>query len=127
MRRTIMPVLAVLLAVSFLACGADHDNLPTAFECSPPPVPVDLSATVQSGEVLLAWGHADPGIVSEYRVYYFYEAYGMIEFIGSTTEMQYRDDDLVPNVEYCYVVSAVDTNGLEGYRTESLCAVPPID
>lgn len=120
-------IAAAVLTVAFLSCGTDHEGLPTSFEFTPPPVPVDVAASGLPGETLVTWGYGDPGIVGEYRVYYYYEDYGMIELVGTTTETLYHDEGLVPNVEYCYVVSAVDSNGLEGYRSETACATPTID
>ena len=36
--------------------------------------------------------------------------------------MSYEDTGLVGHVQYCYVVSAVDTFGMEGYRSGVECA-----
>lgn len=114
----------ILLMVLTTGCSKDHSDLPTGFIYDPPSVPTDLD--VEGGVELatLSWDFPSEEMdeISEFNIYYYYEVYGIQELIGTTTETSYVDSFLVGNLQYCYQVSAVDTTGLEGYRTEEECA-----
>ena len=62
------------------------------------------------------------GSIEEFRIYYYYEAYDLIELVGTSSTTNFNDTQLVGNLTYCYKVSAVDTTGLEGHRSETVCA-----
>ena len=113
---------AGLLAVS---CGKDHGTEPGPFEFDDPPVPVDLTVTSGPGSVTVEWSYpaGELGRVEEFRVYYWVEAFDAVELAGTTPTNSFVDSRLVGNLEYCYMVSAVDTSGMEGYRSGPECAV----
>jgi len=120
--RCIIIAATALLAVS---CGNDHGAEPEPFEFEDPPAPADLTVTPGPGSATIEWSYpaGDLGEVEEFRVYYWVEAFDAVELAGTTATTSYVDSRLVGNLEYCYMVSAVDTNGLEGYRTGPECAV----
>lgn len=115
---------AILLMVITAGCSKDHSDLPTGFIYDPPSVPTDLDVTGGAELASLSWDFPGEELdeISEFRIYYYYEYYGIQELIGTTTETSYVDSFLVGNLQYCYQVSAVDSTGLEGYRTEAECA-----
>ena len=118
-------ILALMLTIPFiLSCGEDHGSSPQAFKYEPPQTPSDFEAAGGTYEVTLTWSYPQeliPGI-REFRIYYYYDLYDMVEFVDTTTAMSFVDSDLIPNVTYCYKISAVDTTGLEGYRSGHECA-----
>jgi hypothetical protein len=112
------------IAALCISCGKDHRDLPTGFAYDPPPTPTNLVVT--GGEELstIRWSYPAPDRASirEFRVYEYFEAYDMIELINTTTDTVFVDSLLIGNLGYCYKVSAVDTSGFEGWRTEKACA-----
>lgn len=120
-------ICAAVAAVTLLllSCGEDHGTEPGAFEFADPPVPVDLTVTPGPGSATIEWSYpaGELGRVEEFRVYYWVEAFEAVELVGTTSAGSFVDSRLVGNLEYCYMVSAVDTNGFEGYRAGPECAV----
>lgn len=119
-----MLICAVLLTAVAAGCSKDHTDLPTGFIYDPPSTPTEFNVVGGAELAILSWDFPseEMGEISEFNIYYYYEVYGIQELIGTTTETSYVDSFLVGNLEYCYQVSAVDTTGLEGYRTEGECA-----
>ncbi len=115
-------ILFVLLAVS---CSKEHTNLPVGFKYDPPETPTDLRVTSEAENAILNWSYPEGMMdsVEEFRVYYYLQGYDLIELIATTTDTTFVDSMLIVNMEYCYKVSAVDTTGFEGYRTDSVCEV----
>ncbi len=122
MIRVLMSVAAMVIII-FASCGKDHEGLPTSFQYDPPPTPTNFEVTAGIESAHLSWSYPPEGFAAlrEFRVYYYYSLYDMLQLIGTTEETTYTDTLLIGNVEYCYVVSAVDTTGLEGWRTASTC------
>lgn len=121
--KGLLLVMVVSAAVLSVGCGEEHKDLPTSFMYDPPSVPLDLQVTGGNQQAVLTWDYPseEMGSIEEFRVYYYYEAYDLLELIGTTNSTNYTDTQLVGNLNYCYQVSAVDTSGLEGYRTEAEC------
>lgn len=123
MRSFAWCVLGVVAAL-YISCGKDHQDLPTGFAYDPPSTPTNLVVTGGAELSTIKWSF--PAIarasIREFRVYEYYEAYDMIELIGTTTDTVFVDSLLIGNLAYCYKVSAVDTSGFEGWRTGSVCA-----
>jgi hypothetical protein len=117
-------VSAALLCSS---CGTDHANLPTEFIYAAPPTPTNLAAAPAPERCALSWSYpaGSMSLVREFRVYQCYEAYGIVQLIGTTADTAFVDSLLVGNLYYCYTVSAVDTTGLEGWRADAVCAFVP--
>ena len=121
--KGLLLVMVVFVAFLSVGCSEEHKDLPTSFIYDPPSVPLDLQVTGGNQQAVLTWDYPseEMGSIEEFRVYYYYEAYGLLELIGTTNSTNYTDTQLVGNLNYCYRVSAVDTTGLEGYRTETVC------
>lgn len=123
MRNIAWCVLGAIAALC-ISCGKDHTDLPTGFAYDPPPTPSNLVVT--GGEELstIRWSYPAiaRGSIGEFRVYEYFESYDMIALVGTTTDTVFVDSLLIGNLGYCYKVSAVDTSGFEGWRTESVCA-----
>jgi len=123
MRLCSVCMLGVLMTL-LVSCGTDHENLPTAFEYTPPPTPTNFVVTGGGERSTLTWHYdADArAAIMEFKVYEYYPLYDMIDSIGTTTDTLYVDSLLVGNLSYCYKISAVDKTGLEGWRTGHECA-----
>ena len=116
----------VCLVSSFIilgACSKDHQDLPTSFVYDPPPTPTNFEVVGGNESAILTWSYPanEIGSLDEFRIYYHYEIYNMIELIGTTADTTFIDSLLVGNLYYCYQVSAVDTTGFEGWRTTTEC------
>mgnify|MGYP001825432171 CR=1 FL=1 len=126
MLKNITIALMVVAAGALVSCSNDHGTEPAPFDREAPSAPTGLAVTTPAAEqARLDWSYPveDMGSLEEFRVYYYFPAYDVVELAGTTTDLFYVDDQLVGNVEYCYKVSAVDTFGMEGWRTEEECAV----
>ena len=123
MKRIILMAVIFSGIVVAAGCTKDHSDLPTGFSYDPPPTPTDLSVVDEGEKAVVSWDYPPErmGSLEEFRIYYHYELYGMVELVGTTTETSYVDSFLVGNLYYCYCVSAVDTTGLEGWRTDVEC------
>ena len=118
-------ILAVVLGAALASCSNNHGTEPEPFNVEAPPTPTDLTVTPGTEEATLEWDYPPGSMDSleEFRVYYYFAAFDAVELVGTTTGLSYVDTKLVGNVEYCYRVSAVDTFGMEGWRTGEECAV----
>jgi hypothetical protein len=125
MLKNIAMALMAVAAAALVSCSNDHGTEPAPFDVTAPAAPTDLSVTPGQESAVIAWEYPPQsmGSIEEFRVYYYFPAYGALELAGTTTSLTYTDTKLVGNVEYCYKVSAVDTFGWEGWRTEEECAV----
>ena len=121
MKRAIVAAAVIGFLTCVNACK-DHTDLPSGFKYVPPPTPVNLQ--VEGGEEIatITWSYPEGSfdLLSEFRVYMSFN--NMVELIGTTTDTSYVDSFLVPNLYYCYEISAVDTTGFEGRRTAMECA-----
>ena len=124
MLKKITIALIVVAAGAFVSCSNNHGTEPAAFDVDAPQAPTDLSVTPGTEQATITWDYdGDMGALEEFRVYYYFSAFDVVELAGTTTSTTYSDTRLVGNVEYCYKVSAVDTFGMEGWRTDEDCAV----
>lgn len=125
MLKKIFLILTVVAMAAIISCSNDHGTEPAPFDVDAPTTPTDLSVTSGTEQATVAWDYPseDMETLEEFRVYYYFPAYNVVELAGTTTDLTYVDTKLVGNVEYCYKVSAVDTSGIEGYRTDEECAV----
>ncbi len=124
MIRVLKSVAAIVIII-IASCGKDHEGLPTSFEYVPPPTPTNFEVTAGVESAHLSWSYTAEGmaVLREFRIYYYYSMYDILELIDTSTDTAYTDSLLIGNVEYCYVVSAVDTTGLEGWRTAKRCVI----
>ena len=123
-----MKHLVIVIIVSAIAllsgCSKEHQDLPTSFAFDPPPTPTNFNVVGGPYQAVLTWDYPpeEMGALKEFRIYDYYDVYGVAELIGTTKETSFIVSQLVGNVIYCYRVSAVDTTGLEGHRSETVCA-----
>jgi hypothetical protein len=117
--------LTVVLAAALVSCSDDHGTEPEPFDVEAPPMPSDLTVTPGPEQATVSWDYPSESMdtLEEFRIYYYFAAIDAVELAGTTTGLTYVDTKLVGNVEYCYRVSAVDTFGMEGWRTGEECAV----
>ena len=122
MKRHALMLLVLALAAS---CGKDHGAEPGPFDVAHPPTPTGLTVTAGAEQATIRWSYPAESrdLVEEFRLYYYFEAFDAVELLSTVSDTVYVDSQLVGNLEYCYLVSAVDTNGIEGYRTAPACAV----
>ena len=125
MLKKMIITLTLFAAAALVSCSNNHGTEPEAFDVAPPPTPADLTVTPGAEQATLTWDYPpeSTGALEEFRVYYYFVAFDVVELAGTTTDLTYVDTKLVGNVEYCYRVSAVDTFGMEGWRTGEECAV----
>lgn len=124
MLNKIMIALMVVAVGALVSCSDNHGTEPVPFDVDAPQIPVDLTVTPGAEQATVSWSYpGSTGTLEEFRVYYYFPAYDVAELAGTTTGTTYIDTRLVGNVEYCYKVSAVDTFGMEGWRTGEECAV----
>ena len=125
MLKKIITVMAIVAAAALVSCSNDHGTEPGPMDIEYPPTPSDLTVTAGVEQATVAWDYPaeEMGSLEEFRVYYYFPSFNAVELVATTTDMSYVDDRLVGNIEYCYKVSAVDTFGMEGWRTTEECAL----
>jgi hypothetical protein len=125
MLKNILLALTVVAVAALISCSNDHGTEPAPFDLDAPPTPTGLSVTPGSEQATITWDYPaeDMATLKEFRIYYYFPAYDVVELAGTATAMTYVDTKLVGNVEYCYKVSAVDTFGIEGWRSGEGCVV----
>ncbi|MBN1165256.1 MAG: fibronectin type III domain-containing protein [Candidatus Krumholzibacteriota bacterium] len=118
-------VLGLIISTVFtIACSNEHGDSPTAFKYDPPASPTDLTATDGVGEIDLQWNYPPSlmGEISGFIVYYHVAMYGILEPIDTVENVtSFKDENLPYNYRFCYLVSALDTSGLEGWRMGPVC------
>ncbi|HSM08276.1 MAG TPA: fibronectin type III domain-containing protein [Gemmatimonadota bacterium] len=87
---------------------------------SPPNAPVNLEADVTSERVRLTWDEDDSGPSAE-----SFRVYRDDELIGTPTDEDHVDFDVVEGAQYTYEVSAVRFLVIEGERSDPLTVVIP--
>lgn len=122
--RSFAVYLIVASVALTISCGKDHDNLPASFAFEAPPMPTNVVVTGGHELSTISWCYPSESrsLIEEFRVYQYIESCETIALVGTTTDTVFVDSLLIGNLYYCYEVSAVDTTGLEGWRTESACA-----
>ena len=80
------------------------------FDGSPEFVNVE---TIQPGEILVSWSSSIDAI--SYRIY------RNNEFLIQTTDTYYNDTDIVPNIDYCYSISAINQYEIESAISDPVC------
>lgn len=125
MLKNILLILIALALSSLASCSNNHGTEPGPFDVTAPPTPTDMVVTAGVEQATISWEYPfeSMGAIEEFRVYYYFESFDVVELAGTTAGLSYVDTRLVGNIEYCYKVSAVDTLGLEGWRTECECVL----
>jgi fibronectin type 3 domain-containing protein len=92
----------------------------------PPAAPVGLSATSSVGIVLLDWNNNTELDLAGYNIYRSTTSGSGYVKLNSTllTSSNYTDTNVVNGTTYYYVVTAVDTAGLESVNSSEVSATP---
>ncbi len=125
MLKKMIIALTVVAAAALVSCSNNHGTEPESFDVAAPPTPADLTVIPGTEQAAISWAYPleSMGALKEFRVYYYFAAFDALELVDTTTSLTYIDTKLIGNVEYCYRVSAVDTFGMEGWRSGEECAV----
>jgi len=120
-------IFAVLLVLAGAGCSDEHGNSPTSFNYEPLSAPDNLEAEPGAESITLTWTHS-----GQYREFYIYMMYysgteAVLQPVDTTSSTSSTVGGLVPNLEYCFIVSAVDSSGMEGWRSSEACAVAHSD
>jgi len=124
-RRCRLPAIT-LLAAALGACGNQPDRLTAVPPLDPsdiPPTPTNVVAQVSSSTVTLSWTVSSPAGVTEYRVYRAEDTEAMFQYLASTGQTAYSDQQVVNGVAYRYQIAALK-GALEGERSATVSAVP---
>lgn len=70
---------------------------------------VFIKVTASSNELLLSWDENVPWINQEYHIYRRDSGAGTFDSIGTTTEQQYLDQELINGFSYCYYITSEGT------------------
>ncbi len=122
----------VVIILFFLGgCSDEHGTSPTSFEYEALPAPGNFEITSGSYSLTLSWDYSPENIAlaKEFFVYVVdpYQYGGNIYPVDTLTVAEYNTskgctfDKLAANMEFCFVVSAVDLSGIEGRRAEAEC------
>lgn len=111
MIRTWGFALAMLGALAVAGCDDDNDNLVVA---DPPPFVVEgVRSITGDGEVTIVWRLNQEPDIDHYKVYRNDQPTGTFTLIGTSTDNEFVDDDVVNGDTYFYAVAAVDRAGQE--------------
>jgi len=118
---------AIILVILAGGCSEEHGSSPTAYKYDALSSPESLEAEPGPESISLSWDHS--GDYREFIVYivYYSGPEELYQPVDTTTGMSCTVGELVPNLEYCFAVSAVDSSGVEGWRTKPACAVAHSD
>lgn len=102
--------------------GGYTDSAPITVQIgiTPPSTPTGLSAAVNGSAIQLSWnaaGAVGGSTMASYRIYRNglpFSSSGLTTFVNL--------EGVVPGVQYCYTVSAVDSMGLESPQSAAACA-----
>ncbi len=89
----------------------------------PPPRFLVATAALEKEAIWLDW-EPETGGVDGYRIYRSTSLGGSYEAVGDTTESRYIDRDLLAGKRYYYVVTALDSFGVESAYSDEASAVP---
>lgn len=106
------------------SCSSDHGDSPAAFEFEVPQTPTGLTVSSPAGfQAHLEWDYPSELMddISGFNVYIDYGGYYELELIATVMTTSCNVEDLMGNLVYCFRVSAVGLDGLEGWRTDSVC------
>ena len=128
-------IIFCIVIISFFTggCSDEHGISPVSFNYNALAAPDSFKVTQGNYSLTLTWHYSSESLAltKEFLIYsdhgrgYFeyISPVDTVDAIDGNTDYTAINSMLVPNVEYCYVVSAVDSNGMEGWRTEVKCGV----
>lgn len=91
-----------------------------------PPTPVNLTAQVGDGFVVLTWSISDTTPIAEYRIYMADSTASQYDLIGDSQTESFTAGNLQNELLYYFRVSAVNNDEFEGYKSEPISAVPEL-
>jgi fibronectin type 3 domain-containing protein len=91
-----------------------------------PPTPSDLSAEIGDGLIFLSWNISDSSLVAGYNIYQADSVTWEYALIGSSQVESFTASELQNGLLYSFRVSAVNSEGYEGYRSEPVSAIPEV-
>jgi hypothetical protein len=120
--RRLIPLFALLFIIG---CGREIPY-PVVNPIVPdiPPTPTNLTVTIGDKTLKLFWQIPDPSSAIGYMIYRADGNDAEYMFIDSTSFLEYADTNLQNSQRYGYKVSAVGSNGVEGYRSSPVFGVP---
>lgn len=89
-----------------------------------PEIPRNLATAVGDGQVNLSWSVTEPAKIARYIIYRGDTASSGPQIIDSTAQTSYVDEGLRNGLRYFYLVSAVNSSGLEGRLSNPVSATP---
>ncbi len=119
---------SISLAVLILAgCSNKIDN-PSGVSDLPsqPETPRGLTASIGDGQVVVKWAVTNAAAVDKFVVYFSDSAATSLLVFDTTEFTTDTVDGLVNGRRYYFRVSAIDTNGIEGYQSTPVTAAPGI-
>jgi len=116
--------------------AVNGDSIPSAYSASvssrtfaaPPQPPSGLAAAYDpdSRKTSISWSPAASGVpAASFRVYWSQEPNPDYFYILGSTESRYLEQDNPPSTTYYYSISALNSDGVEGARSERFQIVPP--
>ena len=122
MMKLLIAFIAVMMA--FAGCLNDIEKAPMQLPGQAVSAPSGLEARASNGCVTLTWYRAEDA--AGYRLYRSDNPNDSQKMIAETTDTFYTDRGLVNGRTYYYSVSAIDAEGLEGKRSQTVDVVPSI-
>ena len=111
--------------------GAGNESAQIDFECTntllekpsgPPEKPTNLTATSSETSIKLQWSAlSDENFLDGYRIYRNSDDQ-TLEKIATVQATVFADQNLQASNQYCYVIKAVNIDGIESEATEQTCA-----
>ncbi|HEX9916485.1 MAG TPA: fibronectin type III domain-containing protein, partial [candidate division Zixibacteria bacterium] len=118
-------ILALLISMCLLGCSRKIKNPVSDYgEMEAPPTPQSVIVLVGDSKVELNWEVSDSSKVERFKIYRSDTSSITPFLIDSCFGFSYVSRGLKNGKEYFYQVSAVDSNGFEGYRSETVSATP---
>jgi len=122
---------AVIVLFLLSGCSDEHGTSPASIEYEALPAPENFEITSANYSLTLSWDYS-PNKITLTKEFFVYvvdpnQYGGVIYPVDTLTVADYNVskgctfDKLAANMEFCFVVSAVDLSGIEGWRAEAEC------
>jgi len=128
-RQITFCILMTALVIS--GCSEEHGGSPTSFNYEELPAPENFEITAGTYCLTLSWDYSPENLAltEKFFVYFVnYTQYGEVLYpIDTLSVSDYIDSEevtyteLAANMEFCFTVSAADSNDMEGWRAEIEC------